>query len=246
MDQSAFDFDFLKLSRRGLRQLKRACLDKRYIVGPTLGGDGTAGPTTGRQGKTGEAIVGQGHGKYFELASRGLLAFAQDSAGVAATATTISTVALLSLYNPINSGKRLQVCKVSVGYFSGTFVAGPVYHCVTPQVSGTSQTAPTGGALLSSYWSDINKMDLIAAPVGIVRTASTVVAPIPYRQFCSLGAFAGGATTGLTFITEDMDGEIVIEPGGSYQMQCILGTGTSPKLTPGISWAEIPFVASQG
>src|SRR5262245_36254813 len=108
-------------------------------VGPVYGADGTI-PATGRQGKSGEAIVGQANGKYYEPASRGLLAFAQDSAGVAATATGISTVALLSLYNPIASGRRLQIVKVACGYFSGTLVAGPIYHCVTPQVSGTAQT----------------------------------------------------------------------------------------------------------
>lgn len=216
------------------------------IVGPILGGDGTT-PATGRQGKTGEAIIAQGHGKYYELASRALLAFACDQGAGVAVPTTLSTTCVAALYNPINSGKRLALVKVSVGYVSGTMGAGAIFHCVTPQVSGTSQTKPSGGTSLTSYWTDVNNLGLAAAPVGLVTTASTVVAPIAYRPIVSTFPELATTANGFQPVTDDMDGEIVLEPGGSYQIQGILGAGgSSPKVTIGIVWAEIPYVASQG
>jgi hypothetical protein len=214
------------------------------VVGPTYGGDGTTPP--GRQGKTGEATVGQAHGKYYESASRGLIAFAQDAAGVATT-TSISTTCILCLYNPLNSQRRLAVGKVSLGYFSGTLGAGPVYHCVNPMISGIANpTAPTGGSLLTSYWSDVFNVSLASAPVGIVRTGATVVAPVVYRHFCSLGAALASSVAFVIQALEDLDGEIVLEPGGIYQLQSICAAGSTPKVTPGISWEEAPIVASQG
>lgn len=215
------------------------------VVGPVPGGDGST-PPTGRQGKTGEATVGQAHGKYYEASTRALLAFACDQGAGVATVTGVSTTAILSLYNPINSGRRLSILKVSLGYFSGTLGAGPVYHCVTPQVSGTAQTLPSGGTALTSYWSDINYLTVSAAPVGLARVGSTVVAPIVYRHFCSLFAELASTANGIQFCTEDLDGEITLEPGGCYQMQSKCAAGSTPLVTPGILWEEVPFVVSQG
>lgn len=227
------------LSRQRRRALVRQGWGKRWIVGEVLGGDGTT-PGSGRQGKTGESIVGLAHGKYYEAASRGRLAFASDAAGVA-TVTSISTTAIISLYNPINSGRRLSLCKVSFAYFSGTLGAGPIYHCVTPQVSGTAQTAPTGGTSITSRWSAQNIMTQAAAPVGTVMTGGTVVAPIIYRPFCSVDAELASSVVGAKAIVEDMDGEIVLDPGASYQVQSVCAAGSTPKVTIGLLWEELPW-----
>lgn len=238
-------FDFHVPSGRRLRKLRRDWLDKRFIVGEVLGADGTT-PSTGRQGKTGETVVGQAHGKYYEPSSRGRVAFACDQGAGVATVTSISTTAILSLYNPINSGYRLALLKVGLGYFSGTLGAGPVYHCVTPQVSGTAQTLPSGGTSLTSYWTDMNILTKSAAPVGLARVAGTVVAPIVYRPFCSLFAELASTANGIQYSTEDMDGEIVIEPGGSYQIQSVCAAGSTPKVTVGVVWEEIPYTSQMG
>ena len=232
-------------SRREIRQTRREILGKRFIVGPVLGADGST-PATGRQAKTGESAVSQVHGEYFEPASRGVLAFASDQGAGIATNTSIGTTAIFSLYNPINSSKRLAISKVSLGYFSGTLGAGPVYHCVTPQVSGVASTQPTGGVSLTSYWSNIYNLSLSANPIGLARTGSTVVTPVVYRHFCSLFAELASTANGIQACTEELNGEIVLEPGGSYQLQSVCATGTTPKITVGIMWEEVPYVASQG
>ena len=43
-------------------------------------------------------------------------------------------------------------------------------------------------------------------------------------------------------LNEDIDGEIVLEPGTSYQLQAVAAAGTTPKITAGITWEEITIV----
>lgn len=198
-------------------------------------------PPTGRQGKTGEAIVGFAHGKYYEAASRGRLAFASDVSGVA-TVTSISTTAILSLYNPITSQYRLSLTKVSLGYYSGTLGAGPIYHCVNPVVSGTANpTQPSGGTSLTARFSNI-MANFGRSPVAEVRTGSTVVAPVAVRPFCSVNAILASTATGIFYCVDDMDDEIVLDPGGCYQIQSICAAGSTPKITVGVMWKETPLL----
>jgi hypothetical protein len=215
------------------------------VVGPVLGGDQTT-PATGRQAKTGEANVQQTHGKYFEAASRGVLAFACDQGAGVAVNTTISTTAMFSLYNPAAAKIRIAIKKVSIAYFSGTLGAGVMYHAVNPIISGTANpTAPTSGTLLTSYWTDVFNQSL-GTPQGIARTGSTVVAPIVLRPITSMFAELASTTNGFQVVTDDVDGEIVLESGGIYQVQAVAAAGSTPKVTIGVIWEEVPYVASVG
>lgn len=217
---------------------------KRWgIVGPVPGADGTT-PATGRQGKTGESVVTQVHGKYYESSGRMTVFNACDQGAGVAVPTTISTTSILSLFNPANSKKRLVVLKVSVGYFSGTLGAGAIYHCGN-FLGTTAVAAPTSGTLLTSMPSLIGQAVADAA-VGVVRTASTVTTPTVLRPFCSMNAILASTATGLFQVTEDVDGEFVVEPGACYQLQAVAASGSTPKIAVGISWEEIPYVGTNG
>lgn len=215
-----------------------AALAYQGIVGPVLGADGTT-PSSGRQSRTGGSVVSQEHGKYYEAASRGRLAAACDAAGVA-TVTSISTTSIASLYNPPASGYKLAVQRVCVGYYSGTLGAGALYHMANPIVAGTANpTAPTSGSLLTSYFTDIFNMSN-GTPVGVVRTGSTVVAPVALKVLCSVNAILASTATGIFFVSDDVDGAIIVEPGGVYQIQSVCAAGSTPKITLSIEWEEIP------
>ena len=224
-----------------LDQRGRRYLDKHFIVGPVLGADSTT-PSTGRQGKTGEAITGFAHGKYYEPASRGVLFAACDQgAGVAVTAT-ITTTCIFSLHNPLATQKRLAIKKVSVGYVSGTLGAGSLLHAINP----VGTTLPTSGTLLASTCLDIGNQSGVVA-VGVVRTASTVVAAVAVSVLGSLFPELATTANAMQVVTEDLDGMIVLEPGGIYQLVGVMGAaGTTPKVSVGIVWEEIPIVASNG
>lgn len=202
-------------------------------VGPSYNADGTT-PAL-RFGKTSEQTVGQAHGKYYEAASRGVMFNACAQAGVA-PGTSLGTTACLVLYNPPGSGKRLAIKKVSAGYVSGTLGAGTVFHCVLGTIT---QTAPSSGTLLVNNCCDVGNAN---AGVGVVRTGATVVQPVAYRPFFSTGAELATTASAMQEMTEDIDGEIVLEPGCTYQIQGITAAGSTPLIAPGITWEEIPIV----
>jgi hypothetical protein len=210
-------------------------------VGPQPGADGTT-PPTGRQSKTGEAAIAQTHGKYYEAASRGVLFAACDQGAGITVQVTITTTATLALSNPPASQKRVAIKKVSLSYFSGTLGAGSWYH----GFNAIGIVQPASGTLLTSFCTNIGN-EGAAAAVATARTGATVVAgKVLYPLGSSLPILA--STAGDPFqIVEDVDGIIVLEPGTSWQLLGVFGgAGSSPVISAGIVWEEIPYVSSQG
>lgn len=205
-------------------------------IGPSYAADGSVPPGGTRYGKTGEQTVAQDHGKYYEAAHRGVLFGAGDQGGGVAVGTALGTTAMFSLYNPQGSGKRLAIQKVSLGYVSGTLGAGTIYHCGNPT---TTQTAPSSGTALTPTCLDIGNQN---APVGQAKTGATVVQPKILRPFVSLFAELATTANALQEVAEDVDGEIVIEPGCSYQIQAVAAAGSSPIVSVGVTWEEIQIV----
>jgi hypothetical protein len=197
-------------------------------------------PQTGRQGSTGETIVGQAHGKYYEASRNGRLAFGCTTAGIATT-TSISTTSMISIHNPFTSAHRIAILQVSVGYHSGTLGAGTLFHCANPAISGTANTVPSGGTTITSYYTDIQG-DFGRSPVGVFISGSTVVAPKQVRPLCSVNAILATTATGIFTCIDDVNGAITLSPGGVYQVQSVCAAGTSPLLNIGVIWEEIPLV----
>jgi hypothetical protein len=196
---------------------------------------GVTGLTAAREGKTLEQIVGMAHGKYYEPASRGFLWGACEQGTGVAPGTALGTTAMGVLYNPANSGFRLAIKKVNVGYISGTLGAGTLYHCV---LNTLTQAAPSGGTVLTNLCADVGGG---FTSVAVARAGATVVQPVAYRPFVTLNAMLATTATNPVDLWEDLDGEIVLEPGTSYQLQAVAAAGTSPKLTFGFSWEEVPL-----
>lgn len=198
-------------------------------------------PGTGavvREGQTLEQITGIAHGKYYEAASRGKLFAAADQGAGVAPGTTLSTTAALVLYNPQGSGRRLAVKKVRVAYFSGTLGSGDLYHCVN---TTTTQAAPSGGTVLANTCLDAGGAGI--GSVGVARVGATVVQPVIVGPICALDPELATSVVGLRQVTEDLNGEIVLEPGTSYQIQAVAAAGTSPKITLSVTWEEVPLPA---
>lgn len=206
-------------------------------VGPQAGGDGTYALTSPRIDKTGAAVVQQSGGKYGECSMRQLTFSACDQGAGITPTTTLSTTSIITLYNPSGNNQRFRVQKVSMAYVSGTLSAGPVYHCA---IISTSQTAPSGGTLLTNTCSDVGSG---TTGTGVVRTGATVASGVKaLRPFCSLNPILATSVVRPGAITEDVEGEFVVEPGASYHLQSVqVGAGTSPLVTAGISWTEEPI-----
>lgn len=210
-------------------------------VGPTYLADGNI-PGSPRASKDNSSVVNQSHGKYFEASSRGVLFGAGDQGVGVAVQTTITTTGILSLHNPLASLKRLSIKKVSLSYFSGTLGAGSFYHAYNP----VGTTLPSSGTSLTANCLDIGNQSGPAA-VGVAITGATVVAAkVLYPFASSFPALASSVVAPFTVI-EDVDGVITLEPGAVYQLCAVMGgAGSTPKVSVGIVWEEVPYVATTG
>lgn len=210
-------------------------------VGPTYLADGNT-PSTGRQTKTGDAGISQCHGKYYEPSSRGVLFCAADAGVGVAVTVTLTTTATATLHNPLGSAKRLSLKKVAIAYFSGTMPAGALYHGYL--VPGN--TLPSSGTAPTVVCMDIGNQSGVL-PVGVMRTAATVVAANILYPFASSLPVLASTAVWATPCLEDVDGAITLEPGAQYQLVCVAGgAGSSPKVGVGFVWEEIPIVAANG
>jgi hypothetical protein len=96
-----------------------------------------------RVGHTGEAIVQELHGRYFETMARGALFSAANPAAQAVSVALATTYTGLMLYNPIGSGVMLVPNKVKFA-----LSVAPAAIATLGLISGVQTVAPTGTTAL--------------------------------------------------------------------------------------------------
>ncbi len=218
-------------------------VDPKLTVGVQLVADGGTPAIAPRQGKTSEAVVGQAHGKYYEATSRGNV-YSATNATARSPQVSLTTTAPLVLYNPVGSGKRFKIMKVTFAQAAtGTLGTGAQYHCgfcLNGPTATQSGVLPTGTAVTPKNM-DLGNSNSSAATV--LEQATLNAAPAALYPFANLSEAAGGTIAGNSdVITEDVDGGIVLEPGSGYTTQGIAAAGSSPLCWIGIVWEEIPIV----
>jgi hypothetical protein len=199
-------------------------------IGPASAGDGVYNAL--RQGKQGELITSQAHGKYHEAASRGKLFSASIGVAGVAPGTALSTTPAFTLYNPTNSGVILSLKKILVGYVSGTLGAGSLVHAQ----NASQVAAPTGGTELTPVCALLNG----SRGTGKAFTGSTIsAASTLIRPSINLGAFLASEASVPGVLQDDLDGSIIVPAGVAYCYQGIAAAGTTPLLIIAAIWEEI-------
>lgn len=171
-------------------------------------------------------------GKYGEACRRGLLFHGMTAVTGVAPGTALGTTGAFTLSNPINSNVDVVVLQGQMGYVSGTLGAG----VVTWNIGALpTETAPTGTLILA-------RNGLSDGPASRVRafTTSTIVAPTPIRVFASLGASLASSVVAPWTIKDDVDGGIILRPGGNLTLHATAAAGTSPVVVFSAAWLEIP------
>lgn len=194
--------------------------------------DGMAGAAL-RLGREGALLVGSAQGALQEAALSGRLFYASTAPTGVDPGTAIDTAAPFALANPNGSRVLLVVRKVAVGYVSGTLGAGFVAGCIGP----SSQTAVTGTAVIptAAYGGSGT------GSAGKAFTTATLPAtPNVAMPLVNLGAKAAATALDPAVALFDVEGGIVIEPGGSFSLQAVCAAGTSPLTVLGCAWEEIP------
>lgn len=211
-------------------------------VGPQQLGDGvTTNPL--RQGRLGDVIVSELHGKYYEQTARGnvfSLALAATSSTIAAgniNAAAAAASTQFALWNPSGSGVNVSLLKVWVGPISGTAPVAGCFHNL--MLNGIPSIQSTGTAYNNLAGTYTGKARFMSSAAGAVLTGGgllTVMRPMAMNVF----AAALAATTGIQPSLEVLDGDIVLPPGVGW-VPCWVAAGTTFLNSYGVTWEEVPI-----
>lgn len=181
----------------------------------------------------GHLVVAQGLAKYADLVLQGKVYSGMTAAAGVAPGTAVGTTSAFAIHNPLGSRKNLVILRATMGYISGTLGAGVVVYAanVDPQLA-----RPTGTAIAAKN----AKLGSGPAAVALPLTTATVGTPLTLRPFANLDAsLATTAGIGGQIAGEDVDGEFVVTPGTTLNLQGIAAAGTIPLVAFGMTWAEI-------
>lgn len=207
--------------------------------------DGTNLPIL--QGKAGEQMVSELHGKYYNQAYRGNVYWGSTALAGVTLPILSSTSPTFVLWNLQGSGKNLSLIRCQItpttamttasGY-GYAFVpnAGAAIGTAAPFSAFTQITATRGPCLVPATAGQGNSAALLAS-AATLTTAAT--------QFRSNGMSSGtGAITvpaSQPVLSEDFDGTLILPPGTAM----IVGTTivTSGQTATGVTliWEEVPI-----
>jgi hypothetical protein len=194
--------------------------------------DGTQ-VSTDRVGNQNDQMVSQLHGSMHEVATRGQLFCGSNQAAVTSTIALATTYTGLCLSNPAGNTKDLVLRQVGIalsvapagiapiGLGGGWSTAGIATH-TTPLIAYNQRL---GGPAAATGLIDGAATLVAGAGQGLLR----VILPV-------LGGFTAAATPSTSPSLIDMQGSVVIPPGGFvfiYTLTVVVGLF-------GFTWQEVP------
>ncbi len=199
-----------------------------------------------RSGRLNDLIVSEHMPRFAEMAIRSrsyCLALAATTTGVPAGNITGAAAAAstnFALWNPIGSGVNVVLKRFLFGIISGSIVVGPLLHNV---FSGALPTIASVGTAFNNMiglsYGGAAKFAVNAGGSLVLTGGSSLTLLRP--STISFGSAATAfAATGGSANYEDIDGDIVLAPGGGW-VPCFSGAGTSLLNAWGITWNEIPI-----
>jgi len=186
-----------------------------------------------RIGKSGEQIVGELHGRYYETTYRRAMFGAANQTGIATTIGLATTYTGLILSNPLGSAVNLVVCKVSAS-FPVAVAAAVTVGVMVGFNAGTNVTHTAASTTLRSNFLGG------AQPVGLVDTSATMpTAPTLQKVIGTIGTAAITSFGTVPSLSEDFEGSIILPPG-AYAAIFTSAVSGAVGFLGSISWEEVP------
>jgi len=211
----------------------------------TSAGDGSNLPAL--QGKQGELLASELHGKYYTQNYRGNVYYSATAvAGVTLSVYSATSYTGHALWNPAGSGKNLVLIRAvattvtvgaamaALGFVVQTGV-GSALGTAAPISAFTQVTATRGPANFSQLVAGQGNSVALVGSAATLTSASTLFIP------CGVSASTGAITTQQTAIgvSEYFDGSIIIPPGTLFAWaQSIADAGT---WNCSFHWEETPL-----
>lgn len=184
-----------------------------------------------REGRTGEFIVQELHGRYYEQAFRANV-FCGANSAAQATSTSSATATGLILTNPVGSGRYLSLIDVTVGVGAAVAAAFEVglFANINPLAAAVTQTTPITPVCTA--------LGSAAKPVGLLASAATLpAAPTHIRTLLASGWVTATAQS-QELAKDEVAGAIVLLPNTAVSIQSVVGTQS---ILASITWEEIPY-----
>lgn len=191
-----------------------------------------------RLGNMGDVIMSELHGRYYEATYRKSM-FTGATQAVIATATsaglTTSVTGLPVLYNPI--GNTYNVVLTKIGY--SFLIAQPSAASIIGIATGYNATTAVSGTLTSV--SPKNRFLNGPAPTAAMYFSAAITLPTTPTLDVVLGYVGTGAITTNTNVPSlfDLEGSIILPPGGFAQLYTSAASATSSLLCS-FQWEEVP------
>ena len=211
-------------------QLNEIIANLGVVPGAVQRADGTLGAVRG--GKTGEMLISQAHGKYYEAALRGKLHYSYCAA-IAMSASATAAIGNI-VWNPPSSGANLVLgrwdfANVVTDANALELLLG---YSVQATVPTTTTAAVTGPCILGPVGTPTSVAK--AYSVATITTAATAIASLAY-------IYAAIDTVGQGQIHGDFDGSIVVPPGYLVHLMCAVAAGTAGTYST-LYWEEVPII----
>jgi len=206
-------------------------------VGPIAAATSIAPGTqvVGRAGQMGDGIVSEFAPRYYEATYRQQKFNGANTAATATTAGLATTYTGLVLYNPAGNTRNLIVTKV--GY---SFIVAPAAAMAIGLMTGYA----AAGIVTASAAGNPGSTSLIgtgSAPTGKAALSATLVGtPLVHSVFGMAGTAAATAMPTITGSIVDLEGGVVLPPGGYAAIYTSTASGAASFLGS-IEWLELPL-----
>lgn len=204
------------------------------VIGPSANADGYMDQIF-RQGRTGEMIVSELHGRFYEQAARGRVFFSF----CAATATTAVGTSMVGniVWNPPGSGVNLALLAVqsSIIVTSASVTGITMAQSVQTAVPGSTTASTRTGNSNINYAGALNQSgQAIGYSVATVSTAPTAFVSVQHNT-AAINTVGQGDDVWRFY-----EGMYVIPPGNLMCIAAVGATVASSGHTSTIIWEEVP------
>jgi len=189
----------------------------------------SSNPITARGGKQGDQLVSELHGRYYEQCYRKNLYFAASQTVAITTVGLATTYTGLCISNPITSNINAVLNKCSMMQSVIQATQPEAYAIATGFNATTNVTHTTPLAVHANF---------LNAPVGlVVADTSSTLPTAPFYTF--FGGQTASATTQPGTIIFDLEGSIILPPGG-YACWVTPAQASVTGLWFSFQWEEVP------
>ena len=194
-------------------------------------------------GKEGDVLISQYHGKWYNACQQGRVFHASTVVGGLAIPIYTSTTLAFCLWNT-SSTVNMEIIKFSLGYVSGTEVAGPFAYALLNAGSVIGTAAPIVTFTATPTYIRSGMPGTGTSQASLANAASVVTAAIPVANIIN-SSLSGAAlqvtasTAPPTVLEEVFDGNMILPPG--WAMFPVALAASVSLFTQRVVWAEHPL-----